>query len=130
MGIVTKIEVESTKATYELEDHTASMKGLWWLETDNTETPQIPPIKEGSYVKAYGSLRTQGGEKHFMVIKMFPVDDCNIITTHLLEVINTRLQAEALSKDTVSILNDCEKKIKLLCVCRKYKSRRITLEPI
>lgn len=34
---------------------------------------------------------------------MIPIDDCNIVTTHLLEVIHTRLAAEKMSQASVSI---------------------------
>lgn len=36
-----------------------------------------------------------------MVLKMFPVEDCNIVTNHLLQVIHTRLAYEAMSKSSV-----------------------------
>lgn len=88
-----------------IEDHTGQIKAVWWLENDVTdEAPELPTVKEGGYVKVFGTIRTQDGEKTLMVMKMFPIDDCNVCTTHVLEVITTRLQAEAMSKDTVGCL--------------------------
>lgn len=88
---------------YRVEDHTGSIKMVWWLESDsNDDSPKVPSVKEGAYVQVFGTIRSQNGEKNLMVLKMFPIEDCNIINTHLLEVIDTRLQAEASHKTTVS----------------------------
>jgi len=101
VGILKDFDVQSTKATYTIEDHTGAIKAVWWLESDGgDETPKLPIVKEGGYVQVFGTIRVQDGIKNLMVLKMFPVEDCNIITTHLLEVIHARLQAEAMSKDT------------------------------
>lgn len=105
VGILRDFDIQSTKATYTIEDHTGSLKAVWWLETEGgDETPKLPVVKEGGYVQVFGTVRVQDGTKNIMVLKMFPVDDCNIITTHLLEVINTRLQAEAMSKETAQTI--------------------------
>lgn len=61
-------------------------------------------VKEGCYVRVYGSLRTQDGEKILMVLKMFPVDDINEVTNHLLEFIHTRLETESMSNGSVNII--------------------------
>lgn len=45
-------------------------------------------------VRIFGSIRIQDGARTIMILRMFPVDDCNIITTHLLRVIEGRLAAE------------------------------------
>lgn len=50
----------------------------------------------------YGSLRAHEGVRSIMVMKMFPIDDINEVTTHLLEVIHTRLEAEYMTKETAS----------------------------
>ncbi|CAH0551859.1 unnamed protein product [Brassicogethes aeneus] len=96
-------EVQSTKATYNIEDHTGTIKAIWWLENDDDTTPNLPPVKEGSYLQLFGSLRNQDGEKIIMVLRMFMVDDANLITSHLLQVIQTRLQAEHMSQNSGTI---------------------------
>nr|AEE62704.1 unknown [Dendroctonus ponderosae] len=101
VGILLEFDVQSTKASYTIQDHTGSIKAIFWLEGENCdEACKMPAVKEGGYVKVYGTIRNQEGEKALMVLKMFPIDDCNIILTHLLEVIDTRLQAEVMSKNT------------------------------
>jgi len=98
VAILKEFEVQSTKATYEVEDHTGRIKAIWWLENDANAAPNLPLVKEGCYLRIYGSLRVQDGEKLLMVLRMFPVESMNEISTHLLEVIHVRLEAEALSK--------------------------------
>ncbi|KAH1014605.1 hypothetical protein HUJ05_012454 [Dendroctonus ponderosae] len=101
VGILLEFDVQSTKASYTIQDHTGSIKAIFWLEGENgDEACKMPAVKEGGYVKVYGTIRNQEGEKALMVLKMFPIDDCNIILTHLMEVIDTRLQAEVMSKNT------------------------------
>lgn len=95
--------MQSTKATYRIEDHTGEINAIWWLENDSDNTPSLPPVKEGNYVQVFGSLRNQASGKMIMVLKMFPVEDCNIVTNHLLQVVHTRLAYEAMSKSSVSI---------------------------
>lgn len=104
VGILRDYEVQSTKATYRIEDHTGEIKAIWWLENDTDNAPNLPPVKEGNYVQVFGSLRNQEGEKLIMVLKMFPVEDCNIITNHLLQVIHARLACEAMSKTSVNTI--------------------------
>lgn len=94
-------EVQSTKATYNIEDHTGNIKAIWWLENDG-DNPILPAVKEGSYVQVFGSLRNQEGGKILMVLRMFPIEDANVITNHLLQVIHARLALEAMSKSSVS----------------------------
>lgn len=65
----------------------------------------MPSIKENTYVQIFGSLRFQDNEKMIMVLRMFPVSDANIITSHLLQAIHARLEAEYMANNpTVSIL--------------------------
>lgn len=105
VGIVRDYEVQSTKATYTIEDHTGQIKAIWWLENDVDSAPNLPPVKEGNYVQVFGSLRNQEGSKNLMVLRMFLISDANVITNHLLQVIHTRLAAEAMSKNSVSLFS-------------------------
>ncbi|XP_066143075.1 replication protein A 32 kDa subunit [Euwallacea fornicatus] len=98
VGILINYEVQSTNASYTIEDHTGTLKAMWWLDSDGDDgTTQLPSVKEGSYVKAFGTIKTQEDRRTLMILNMLPVDDCNVITLHLLEVIKSRLQAEDLS---------------------------------
>lgn len=65
-------------------------------------TPNLPPVKEGSYVRVYGIIRDHDNKKNVMIMKMLPVVDVNEITTHLLECIQSRTESESLAKRTVN----------------------------
>lgn len=60
--------------------------------------PNLPDVKEGRYCQVYGSVRNQDGRKIIMILKMFQVDNINIITSHLSQVIYVRLEAEAMNR--------------------------------
>ncbi|XP_025830801.1 replication protein A 32 kDa subunit isoform X2 [Agrilus planipennis] len=106
VGILKEFEVQATKATYEIEDHTGNISAIWWLENDANSTPNLPAVKEGCYVKVFGSLKNRDGMKSLMVLRMFPLDTINEITTHLLEVIGARLEAEVGGKaNTLARIN-------------------------
>ncbi|XP_023025944.1 replication protein A 32 kDa subunit [Leptinotarsa decemlineata] len=100
VGILRNFEIQSTKATYTIEDHTGEIKAIWWLENDGDSAPNLPTVKEGSYVQVFGSLRNQDEGKIIMVLRMFLVQDSNVVTNHLLQVIHARLAAEAMTKNT------------------------------
>lgn len=102
VGILKQVEIQSTKAVYKIEDHTGDITAILWLDNDSDSEATLPTVQEGNYVQVFGSIRMQDGEKVVMILRMFPVDDCNIITTHLLEVVHTRLAAEKMSQTTVS----------------------------
>lgn len=65
--------------------------------------PNLPDVKEGRYCRVFGSFRVQDGQKMLMILRMFEVDNMNIITTHLLQVIHTRLEAESMHKHGVGL---------------------------
>lgn len=64
--------------------------------------PNLPEVKEGRYCQVFGLIRVYEGRKTIMILKMFQVDNINIITNHLLQVIHVRLEAEAMSKEGVN----------------------------
>ncbi|XP_017784903.1 PREDICTED: replication protein A 32 kDa subunit [Nicrophorus vespilloides] len=96
IGILREVNVTSTQASYTVEDHTGSINGILWLETDNDK---LPTVLEGRYVQIYGTLRSINGEKSVMIFNLSQVKNINMITTHLLEMIHVRLVAEKMSKD-------------------------------
>lgn len=97
VAILRNIEVTSTRIIYKLEDHTGRIDAHLWLEEGSSEQ-QDPLIKTGKYVSIFGSVRSQANSKVIMVFKITPVNNPNIVNTHLLEVLNTRYSAEEFSR--------------------------------
>ncbi|CAG9768471.1 unnamed protein product [Ceutorhynchus assimilis] len=98
IGIVRKYVKESTKCIYQISDHRADIKAILWLESDDEE--QVPEVKIGEYVRVYGTIRTQDGEKTLMVLKLTVTKDCNVVTAHSLEVLKTMVEAQIMSTDS------------------------------
>ena len=48
-----------------------------------------------SYARIVGALRSQGDSKSIMIYKIHPVSGINEVSTHYMEVINARFQAES-----------------------------------
>ncbi|XP_059622091.1 replication protein A 32 kDa subunit [Phlebotomus argentipes] len=92
VAIVRNVEQTSTKVTYKLEDHTGSIEAHYWLEEDKPEKGE--PLEMNQYAHAYGMPKTYNGQKVLMLFKIFPVKSANAVTTHLLEVMHARFQAE------------------------------------
>lgn len=95
VGIVRSIDHSSTKITYRLEDHTGQIDAHQWLDEDKVASVQV---SVNSYARIYGSFRSQGGTKTIMIFRLEPMANVNELTNHLLEVLNARYKAEALSK--------------------------------
>ncbi|XP_050078907.1 replication protein A 32 kDa subunit [Anopheles maculipalpis] len=96
VAIVRNVDYSSTKATYQLEDHTGQIDGHLWIEDDNASS--APNIVPQSYARVVGSLRNQGGQKSIMIFKIDQIDSPNELTTHLLEVLHARYKGEENSK--------------------------------
>lgn len=72
------------------------IEGHVWNDDDSTIN--IPPLLIHTYARVVGSVRNQGGKKTLMLFHVEPLDSLNHLTSHMLEVIHTRLQAEANGK--------------------------------
>ncbi|EDW63363.1 replication protein A 32 kDa subunit [Drosophila virilis] len=92
VGIVRNIETSSTKITYSLEDHSGRIDAHYWLEEG--DAIKSPDVMINNYVKIYGSVRSQAGQKVLMVFKLINVLDPNEVCTHILEALHSRYKAE------------------------------------
>ena len=57
-----------------------------------------------TYCQVFGSVRTQAGKKYIMIFRILPVEDPNVITTHILEVIHTPLKLQQIEKMVIFLL--------------------------
>lgn len=101
VAIVRNIDHSSTKITYNLEDHTGQIDAHFWLE-DGANPNAGPQISVNTYCRVHGSVRSQDKGKTIMLFKIEPITTINDVTTHLLEVLNTRYTAEKFSKQNSS----------------------------
>uniref|UniRef100_A0A1B0GK14 Uncharacterized protein n=1 Tax=Lutzomyia longipalpis TaxID=7200 RepID=A0A1B0GK14_LUTLO len=92
VAIARSVEHTSTRIMYKLEDHTGKIDAHLWLEEGKPENKEHIAIN--SYVRVYGMARTHSGAKVIMIFKIMPIKSVNEVTTHLLEVMHARFQAE------------------------------------
>lgn len=101
VAIVRAIDHSSTKITYTLEDQTGRIDAHLWLEEG--DSMMSPSLLLNTYARVFGSIRTQGGGKTIMIFKIEPLESLNGLTTHLLEVLNTRFKAEDIANNGVRV---------------------------
>lgn len=98
VGIVREIEHSSTKIKYVIEDFTGQIEAHLWLEEG--DTANTPSLLLNTYARLQGSIRSTGGVSRLMVFKIEQLPSINDLTTHLLEVLNSRYMAEDFSKSS------------------------------
>lgn len=93
VALIRAVDVTSTKITYTIDDTSAVMDAVQWIESDQ-ESPETlsSPLMEMTYCQIFGSVRTQAGKKYLMTFRILPVEDPNVITAHILEVIHAPLK--------------------------------------
>ncbi|XP_026467508.1 replication protein A 32 kDa subunit [Ctenocephalides felis] len=97
VGVVKNIENSSTKITYTIEDHTGTIDCYYWLEENNTKS--LSNIMMNTYVEVFGNARKNQGSSLIMLFNINPLTSFNQVTTHLLEVLHARYQAEQWHKN-------------------------------
>ncbi|KAJ3650631.1 hypothetical protein Zmor_016719 [Zophobas morio] len=85
VGIIRKLEIGHCEATFEIQDHTGSIKAIIISETESEVAAKVSGITENHYAKVFGSVRVDNGSKIVLIMKVCPVSDCNVITHHLLQ---------------------------------------------
>lgn len=65
--------------------------------------------REDTYVRVIGHLRALQGVRYVMAINIQPIEDCNEITYHILEVIHSHLLQNKVSSTVCKyIANNCK----------------------
>lgn len=89
VGLIRKVDESSIKITYTIDDHTGQMEVTSFVEdSDDGSAPTTMALAEGQYAKVFGNIRWFNGKPSITCFKMFQIEDPNLITTHLLEVIH------------------------------------------
>ncbi|XP_055933483.1 replication protein A 32 kDa subunit-like [Argiope bruennichi] len=107
VGQVKSIDVQTTKITYIVSDHTGpSIEVQMWLgETDEQKKKEEKAGKEekievNTYVRVTGSVRSMKGKRHVIAFKIQPLQDLNELTMHIAEVIHTSMSVAARDKQS------------------------------
>ncbi|KZC14914.1 PREDICTED: replication protein A 32 kDa subunit [Dufourea novaeangliae] len=103
LGIVRNVQETATKISYDVEDQTGTITALKWLEADKKASDVT--ILMNTYVRIVGLLREQNDERHILILRMWPLQDLNELTNHILEVTFATLKAEAMAKKNKELIN-------------------------
>ena len=104
VGIVRNVEETATKMSYDIEDQTGTITALKWLEADKKSSERSMQVD--TYVRVLGLLREQNDKRHILILRMWPLQDLNELTSHILEVTYAMLKAEAMVKKSNELGND------------------------
>lgn len=92
LGQIREVEKTATKTTYKIEDSTGSLDVIQWTSDGPVEAEHF----EGSYIKAVGSMRTQGEKKHLMAFQVLDCPSQEERDFHLLQVVHSHLKLKQL----------------------------------
>ncbi len=95
MGTVISKESTSTAIEFSINDGTGQISTKLWVDKGSSNEEAMHKITEGSFVSVIGALKEYNDIISLQVFKVFPVEDWNAMTHHLLEVIlmhNTNLK--------------------------------------
>ncbi|XP_011864060.1 PREDICTED: replication protein A 32 kDa subunit [Vollenhovia emeryi] len=94
VGIVRRIEQDTTKISFSIEDDTGTVTAIMWLEADKNLAESNSCTEVNTYVRVYGLLRTQSNQRHVLILRMHPLEDLNDLTCHFMEVMYFILKAK------------------------------------
>ncbi|KAK7080244.1 hypothetical protein SK128_019891 [Halocaridina rubra] len=96
VGLIQAVDITSTKITYTISDTTSDIEVVHWLEEQDAVDTQ--PLREMTYCQVFGILRTQGNKRYILSHRIRPVEDLNLITTHILEVMYAVAKIQQIEK--------------------------------
>ncbi|KOC64555.1 Replication protein A 32 kDa subunit [Habropoda laboriosa] len=108
LGLVRNVEETATKISYDVEDQTVLFSLIFsffvLIYLDHT-------VQINTYIRIIGLLREQNDKRHILILRMFPMQDLNELTNHILEVTYTALKAEAMAKTNKELENNPNVKV-------------------
>nr|CDS25327.1 replication protein A 32 kDa subunit [Hymenolepis microstoma] len=94
VGVVRSVNESSTRFDYEVDDYTGPsilVKQFVDDEDSSTEHGSSRAIRELTYVRVFGHVRSFQGTINVVAFKVVPVTDMNELTCHILETIYARM---------------------------------------
>nr|CDS18283.1 replication protein A 32 kDa subunit [Echinococcus granulosus] len=104
VGLIRSVNESATRIDYEIDDYTGpSVLVKQFVDDDDSpaDSGSGRKLREFTYVRVYGHVRSFQGDINVVAFKVFPVTDFNEITCHIMETIYARmLHAKAASSQT------------------------------
>lgn len=90
IGLIRTVKESTTRLDYELDDMTGPPLEIKQFVDNDENIPdeeRVPTMRENTYVRVYGHVRSFSGKKNVVAFKVQPVTDMNELTCHILDVI-------------------------------------------
>lgn len=90
VGLIRAVKETPTRLDYEVDDLTGPpLEVKQFVDNDESvpEEERVQTIRENTYVRVSGTVRSFGGKKSVVAFKVSPITDMNELTYHMLEVI-------------------------------------------
>ncbi|KAK3090357.1 hypothetical protein FSP39_011153 [Pinctada imbricata] len=94
VGLITAVKETPTRIDYEVDDKSGPPLEVKHFVDNDDDVPvaeRVQPLRENTYVRVYGNVRSFGGKRNVVAFKILPVMDMNEITYHMLEVTYSHL---------------------------------------
>ncbi|XP_052774059.1 replication protein A 32 kDa subunit-B-like [Mya arenaria] len=98
IGLVRAVKESATRIDYEIDDLTGPpLEVKQFVDNDESvpDEERIQSMRENTYVRVRGTVRSFGGKKSITASKITPVTDMNELTYHILEVVHSHITANA-----------------------------------
>lgn len=100
VGLVTSVKESPTRIDYEIDDMTGPPISVKQFVDNDESLPdgeRAQPMRENTYVRVCGHVRSMGGQRTIAAFRMSPIMDMNELTYHTLEVVHSHLMLNKLS---------------------------------
>lgn len=100
VGLVTSVKESPTRIDYEIDDMTGpplSVKQFVDNDESLPDAERAQAMRENTYVRVCGHVRSIGGKRVVAAFKMSPIMDMNELTYHTLEIVYSHLMLNKLS---------------------------------
>ncbi|CAC5411379.1 RFA2 [Mytilus coruscus] len=100
VGLVTSVKESPTRIDYEIDDMTGPPISVKQFVDNDESLPdgeRAQPMRENTYVRVCGHVRSMGGQRTIAAFRMTPIMDMNELTYHTLEVVHSHLMLNKLS---------------------------------
>lgn len=103
VGLVTSVKESPTRIDYEIDDNTGPPINVkQFVDNDESlpDSERAQPMRENTYVRVCGHVRSIGGKRVVAAFRMIPIMDMNELTYHTLEIVYSHLMLNKLSGST------------------------------
>lgn len=102
VGLVRSVKESATRLDYEVDDLSGPpLEVKQFVDNDESvpDEERVKAMRENTYVRVRGTVRSFGGKKSIVATKITPITDMNELTYHILEVVHSHVTFNAANGD-------------------------------